>query len=101
MPGRSQPKVEEFTERITYRLHANDKILLVKLLSDIGMTIQEFRSAVSDAFLRGDPHLIKAINDWKLLNTIPKEHMSKYTLSHREREELLLQLEKEEKAKQP
>ena len=97
MAGRTAKKVSELTERLTYRLHVNDRQLLIKLLSDMGMNIQDFGAACSDAFLRGDPHIIKAINDWKMLNSIPKEHLAKYTLSHRERDELLRQLENEEK----
>lgn len=94
-------KSEDLTERVTFRLHLHDKTLLMKLLKDMTMSTQEFGSACTDAFLRGDPHMMKALADWQLLNEIPKDHRDRYTLSQRERKELLLELEAEEKSKQP
>ena len=41
------------------------------------------------SFLRGDPGVTKSVSDWKVLNTVPKEWKEKYTLSHRERQQIL------------
>ncbi len=91
--------LEERTERVSFRMHMNDKKLLLKLLADMNLSVQDFGVACMDAFLRGDPHIIKAIQDWKLLNDIPKDQLDRYTLSHRERQELVRQLEEEQKGK--
>lgn len=87
----------DLTERLAFRVHINDKKLLMKLLADANLTMQEFGVACTDAYLRADPHIMKTIQDWKMLNEIPKDHLERYTLSHRERADLMKQLEEEEK----
>lgn len=87
----------DLTERLAFRVHINDKKLLMKLLADANLSMQEFGVACADAYLRGDPHIMKMIQDWKMLNEIPKDHLERYTLSHRERADLMRLLEEEEK----
>lgn len=81
--------------KVMYRLHPNDKKLMIKLLDDMNWSIQKFGLAVTDAFLRGDPHLLKALKDWETLNEIPKDQIQNYTLSQRERMNLLAQIEEQ------
>lgn len=76
-----------------FRIHVNDYILMQKLLSDDGLTWQSFVSAVVEAYLRGDPHVVKAVADWRALAELPKAAMSRALLSHRERDLLLKELE--------
>ena len=76
-------------QAITFRLHMNDKLLLMKLLSDDNLTYQGFAESCMEAYLRGDPSIIKVIKDWRMLNEIPKDLQEKYTLSHRERAKIL------------
>lgn len=71
----------------------NDKALFMKLLEDSNLTFQSFSEACMQAFLRGDPSIMKVIKDWRVLNTIPKENLERYTLSHRERAEIMKELE--------
>jgi len=80
--------------QIPYRMHANDKVLMHKLLRDEGVSFQTFTDACVQAFMRGDPAMMKVIQDWKELNLIPKDKLDLYTLSHRERQ--LIQRELEE-----
>lgn len=76
-------------QAITFRLHRNDKALLTKLLSDEKLSYQSFADACAQAYLRGDPAIIKVIKDWRTLNEIPKDLQDRYTLSHRERAKIL------------
>ena len=76
-------------QAITFRLHMNDKLLLSKLLGDDNLSYQSFADACMQAYLRGDPSIIKVIKDWHLLNEVPKDFQEKYTLSHRERAKIL------------
>lgn len=79
--------------KLAVRLHENDKRLLQKLLEDADITYQDFAEACVQAFLRGDPAALKIIKDWRLLNELPKEHLDRYTLSHRERDQIAKELE--------
>jgi hypothetical protein len=79
--------------QIPFRLHMNDKILFMKLLSDADLTYQSFSQACMEAFLRADPAVMKVIKDWRDLSTVPKDHLERYTLSHRERDAIQKELE--------
>lgn len=94
--GRPKPPTEKELgiQQIPFRLHINDHKLLKKLLTDEGMKFQTFVDACVQAYLRGDPLMLKFIKDWKELNSIPKEFRGMYTLSHRERMNILDELEK-------
>lgn len=76
-------------------MHPHDKALLSKLLTDEKLSYQSFAHACMDAFLRGDPSIMKVIKDFKTLRDIPKEHMDKFSLSKRERDAMLDELEKD------
>jgi hypothetical protein len=84
---------ERNIQKINFRLHTNDKLLFTKYLEDANLTYQAFMDACMQAFLRGDPAIMKVIKDWRVLNEIPKEHLERYTLSHRERAEIAKELE--------
>lgn len=84
---------ERLIQQIPFRLHVNDHKVLKKILIDDGMRFQTFVSACVEAYLRGDPSILKVVKDWKDLNTIPKDVRDKYTLSQRERRALLDELE--------
>lgn len=79
--------------QIPFRIHANDKVLFMKLLSDGDMTFQSFSQACMEAFLRADPAILKVIKDWRDLSTVPKDYQKLYTLSHRERDAIQKELE--------
>lgn len=80
-------------KQIPFRIHANDKVLFMKLLSDGGMTFQSFSQACMEAFLRADPAVLKVIKDWRDLSTVPKDYQDRFTLSHRERDAIQKELE--------
>ena len=71
--------------QMPFRMHLNDKVLFMKLLSDYNLSYQSFADACMQAFMRADPSIMKVIKDWRALNVIPKQDMNRYTLSHRER----------------
>lgn len=77
------------SQAITFRMHPNDKLLLMKLLSDENLTYQSFADACMQAYLRADPSIMKVVKDWRMLNEIPKDLQAIYTLSHRERAKIL------------
>jgi len=89
----SKPRIGEKAQAIIFRMHSHDKALLAKLLGDDGLSFQAWATACMDAYLRGDPGIIKAIKDWRTINAIPLELQKKYTLSHRERAQILDDLE--------
>ena len=80
-------------KQIPFRLHPNDKALFFKLLGDDNLSFQKFVDACMQAYLRGDPSVVKIIKDWRTLNEVPKDHLERYTLSHRERAEIQRELE--------
>ncbi|MHB8407786.1 MAG: hypothetical protein ACYDHY_06685 [Acidiferrobacterales bacterium] len=80
-------------QQIPFRLHTNDHKALKKLLVDEEMGFQTFVDAAVQAYLRGDKAILKVLQDYKDLNTIPKEQREAYNLSQRERGKILDELE--------
>lgn len=80
---------EKFLSQIPYRIHNNDKVLMIKLMEDDKINFQRFIDACVQAYLRGDPAAQKIVKDWKALNEIPPEDRERYTLSHRERQKIM------------
>lgn len=80
-------------QQIPFRIHRNDYILLKKILIEDDMKFQTFVSSCIEAYMRGDANIMMCVKDWKELSIIPKEHRSKYTLSSRERQKILDELE--------
>lgn len=76
-------------QAITFRLHMNDKLMMMKLLSDDNLSYQKFAEYCMLAYLNGDPSILKVLKDWKTMDEIPKDIQAKYTLSHRERDKIL------------
>lgn len=83
---------DRLIQQIPFRLHMNDHKMMKKILVDEGMTFQTFVSACVEAFLRADPAIMRAIKEWKDLNSIPKDVRDKYTFSQRERQAILSEL---------
>lgn len=50
-------------------------------------------TACVEGFLRGDPSAMKIIKDWRALNSVPKDWKDRYSLSHRERDMILDEIE--------
>lgn len=81
-------------KQLTFRIMAEDKIMLLKLLRDSGMSFQGFVQACIEAYLRGDPKIMKAAQDFKELQNVSKKRRDECMLSHRERQDLLDELDK-------
>lgn len=86
---------ERGIHQMPYRLHHNDRVLLKKLLRDDEMTFQSLVDAAVQAYLRGDPAMMRVMQDWKDLNILPEDVMKNggALLSRRERMELLKEIE--------
>lgn len=80
-----------------YRVNKTDEAVMVKILGDAGFTFQAFVEACVQALLRGDPNMMKVMKDFQVLRDIPKESLSEYIISHRERTALLEEFEKKSK----
>lgn len=80
-------------KQMPFRMHANDKAIFLKLLSDQGLNFQTFANYCMLAFLNADPSILKVVKDWKALSEVPKDHLDRYTLSHRERDAIQKELE--------
>lgn len=80
-------------QTVPFRLDVNDHKALKKLLIDDEMTFQKFVASCVEAYLRGDPNILKCVKDWKLINSIPPEDRDKYNLSQRERQNILDEIE--------
>jgi hypothetical protein len=87
--------------QIPFRIHVDDYALLRKMLFDDGMKFQFFVDACVQAYLRGDPAMLRFVKDWKMMSEIPREKKAMYMLSHRDRQALLDEFEKDLAEKGP
>lgn len=92
-PPKRLSEKERLIHMIPFRLHENDWKLLRKLLTDEKMTFQTFVDASVQAYLRGDPAIIKVIRDHKDLSSVPSDYKDKGVLSRRERDRILDELD--------
>lgn len=83
----------EDMKQIPTRVHINDYAMLKRLLTDAGMTYQAFVSACVEAYLNGSPTFIQVVQAYKDSMEVPRSERVARTLSHRERLELLKELE--------
>lgn len=79
--------------KLAFRIHENDKMLLLKVLRNEGFTYQQYAVACAEALLRGDRECFEIMKTWKQFNEIPKEDIDKFTLSARERAQIQKDLE--------
>jgi hypothetical protein len=82
--------------QIPTRIHENDWALLKKLFIDSDLKWQQFADACIDAFIHGNPHILKVIAGYRDVIRIPLSKRDEAALSHRERNSLLDELEREE-----
>lgn len=84
-------------QQIPFRLHRNDFLLMKKLLDNDGLKFQHFVTACVEAFLRGDPDVMRVVRSWREMSAVPKDDREKYTLSPRERDGILDSLDRSER----
>jgi hypothetical protein len=80
-------------QQVPFRIHRNDYKVLRKLLGEDGWKFQALMAACVDAYIHRNPLIIKLLADWKELNAIPRKNRDKYSLSNREKRDLLDELE--------
>lgn len=99
VPHKKRPKKVQDDFKFLYsKVHPDDKIILQKLLKDIGFSYQEFSRACIGTFISGDPGIMSAIRHWKKLSEISEECLERYSFSCRDRKDIVRELEtKQEK----
>lgn len=98
---RARPDPEEHDgkpiRQLNWRIHVDDLRMVKQLLSDDKMMFKSFADCCLNAYMRGDPLMLKMIKNWKELNLVDGKRKDLYELSQRERAELLKELEELEK----
>lgn len=89
----------ERMRQVPYRTHENDYRILKKFLADDGLTFQGLVKVCVKAYVEGNPLILKLLKQHAELSLVPQEVLDRYTLSRRERENLLNDIEKEEDKK--
>jgi hypothetical protein len=79
--------------QLNWRIHIDDLRIVKQLLADDELMFKSFADCCIHAYMRGDPLMLKMIKMWKELNLVDGQRKDLYTLSQRERSELLKQLE--------
>jgi hypothetical protein len=83
-------------KQVPYRIHRNDYVLLRQLMTADHLTFQSLVKTCVEAYMKGDPLVMRMLRQHKELESVPKSVIDRYTLSQRERQALLEQLEREQ-----
>lgn len=96
MNEKKDPKMDSKSMRqVPYRIHDNDYKVLKKLFADDSLTFQSFTRFCVDSYLKGDPLMLRLLKQNRELSAVPKDVLDRYTLSQRERQALLEEIERE------
>jgi hypothetical protein len=87
---------ERLIQQVPFRLHQNDYKVLKKMLAEDNWKFQTLVQACVDAYINRNPLMVKLLCDWKEENALPRKLGNKYTLSGREKRELLDVLENDD-----
>lgn len=88
-------------QQIPTRLHRNDYKMLKKVLFDEGMTYQTLVQCLVHAYLDGNPQVLKIVKTYKEALSVPAHQREAKTLSQRERDLLLKEIEDRQKQVEP
>lgn len=80
-------------ERISGLVHVNDYRAFRKLLVDEELSMSRFIEACVEAYVNGDPHMLRVIQRYKERFDEKREQSGSHMLSQRERNSLLEELE--------
>ena len=83
-------------KQIPFRIHYHDKGVLDKLLRDDGLTFQRFVEFCTKAYMEADPSMMRLLRDRIELHKVPREVLDRYTISQRERQIILDQIERKQ-----
>lgn len=84
-------------KQIPYRVALHDKAVMLKLLADDGLTFQTFMDGCVQAYLHGDPTVVRLVREWKIVSAVPRWARARSVLSARERAAILDELERGER----
>jgi hypothetical protein len=82
------------TRQIPVRLHHHDHAMLKALLKKDSMSLQKFIGFCVRGYLDADPLMLKMIKNYRELEAVPRDIREKHILSHRERQNILDEIEK-------
>lgn len=95
MPGPKKTEADLGVRQISFRIHYHDKAVLDKILHDDGLTFQSFCEFTTKAYMEGDRTMMRLLKERLALHQVPKTVLDRYTLSSRERQNLLDEIEVE------
>lgn len=90
--GRLDPAL---MRQVPFRMHRDDAVVLKKLVKDDGLTVQGLVATMVEGYMKGNPHLLRYLRDQMELLKVPKDVLDRYSLSQRDREKVLAELDKE------
>ena len=86
---------EKLIKQMPYRIHLHEQVLLKQLLRNDELRFQQLIDAFVQAYMRGDREALRIVKVWKDMNIVPEELREQYVMSHRERADILKQIEEE------
>lgn len=89
------PKTEPKFKQLSVRMHPHEHLMLMALLKRDEMSFQKLYNYIIAGYLNGDPRILAFVREQRELERIPKDIRDKHTLSWRERNNLLDEIEKE------
>lgn len=78
-----------------FRIHWHDKAVLQKLLKEDKISFQELMDAFVKAYMRGDRAAMQIVKGRLDLRGVPEKVSGQYTLSQRDRQKMLDEIENE------
>lgn len=86
---------KEPSKQCIIRLHPSEHKLMKVMLKKDKMSFQKFITFCVRGYLDADPQLIQAIKSYRELENVPQDIQDKHVLSHRERQSILDEIERE------
>jgi hypothetical protein len=92
-----KPEKDKNLKQIPFRIHLNDFRMMQRILADDELKYQTFVDACVQAYIRNDPFIRHVVDDYKEYNVIPRQMKDRYTLSDREKMDLIKEIEESSK----
>lgn len=89
------PKGGAKIKQLSIRMHPNEHTMLMALLKRDEMSFQKLYNYIVAGYLNGDPRILAYVREQRELERVPKDIRDKHTLSWRERNNLLDEIERE------
>jgi hypothetical protein len=90
-----KPKEHEILKQTPIRMHVNDHRLLKVMLKKDHLSINKFMGYCVKAYMDGDPGMLCMLKNYRELDLVPQMVKDKHVLSHRERQSIMDEIERE------